>query len=390
MDPVRNPFAPGAGSQPPELAGRQDIISSADIALQRVLLGRHDRSQILLGLRGTGKTVLLNTIERMAEDHGHATSFVEAPEHHSLAQLLYPKIHRVLRTFSLVESARAAAHTAMKALQSFAGTFKIEIGDFSLSVDSEPGVADSGVLSDDITDLFLRVGETARHAARGWTLLIDEVQYLEEKELSALIVALHRINQKRLPVLLFGAGLPQLAALSGDAKSYAERLFDFPETGPLSPEATRNAIRQPILSEGENITDAALDLVVEETGGYPYFLQEWGYQAWNCAAASPITPGDIETANTAALKRLDNGFFRVRYDRLTPKEKEYVRAMASLGPDPIRSIDVAKTLGETAQALGPRRAQIINKGMIYSPAHGKLAFTVPMFGDYLHRRDADN
>lgn len=387
MDPVRNPFAPGAGSQPPELAGRDDIVTAADIALQRVLLGRHDRSQILLGLRGTGKTVLLNKIEQMAEAHGHVTSFVEAPEHRSLAQLLYPKIHRILRSLSLIEGARAAAHAAMKALQSFAGTFKIEIGDFSLSVDSEPGIADSGVLSDDLTDLFLRVGETAQHASRAWTLLIDEVQFLGEGELSALIVALHRINQKRLPVLLFGAGLPQLAALSGDAKSYAERLFDFPEIGPLEPAAARNAIQQPILDEGETIDAEALDLLACETGGYPYFLQEWGYQAWNCAQRSPINPADVELANAAARKRLDSGFFRVRFDRLTPKEKEYVRAMASLGPGPCRSIDIANALGETAQALGPRRAQIINKGMIYSPAHGKLAFTVPMFADYLHGRD---
>ena len=387
LDPVRNPFAPGAGSQPPELAGRDDIVTAADIALQRVLLGRHDRSQILLGLRGTGKTVLLNKIEQMAEAHGHVTSFVEAPEHRSLAQLLYPKIHRILRSLSLIEGARAAAHAAMKALQSFAGTFKIEIGDFSLSVDSEPGIADSGVLSDDLTDLFLRVGETAQHASRAWTLLIDEVQFLGEGELSALIVALHRINQKRLPVLLFGAGLPQLAALSGDAKSYAERLFDFPEIGPLEPAAARNAIQQPILDEGETIDAEALDLLACETGGYPYFLQEWGYQAWNCAQRSPINPADVELANAAARKRLDSGFFRVRFDRLTPKEKEYVRAMASLGPGPCRSIDIANALGETAQALGPRRAQIINKGMIYSPAHGKLAFTVPMFADYLHRRD---
>ena len=387
MDPVRNPFAPGAGSQPPELAGRDDIVTAADIALQRVLLGRHDRSQILLGLRGTGKTVLLNKIEQMAEAHGHVTSFVEAPEHRSLAQLLYPKIHRILRSLSLIEGARAAAHAAMKALQSFAGTFKIEIGDFSLSVDSEPGIADSGVLSDDLTDLFLRVGETAQHASRAWTLLIDEVQFLGEGELSALIVALHRINQKRLPVLLFGAGLPQLAALSGDAKSYAERLFDFPEIGPLEPAAARNAIQQPILDEGETIDAEALDLLASETGGYPYFLQEWGYQAWNCAQRSPINPADVELANAAAQKRLDSGFFRVRFDRLTPKEKEYVRAMASLGPGPCRSIDIANALGETAQALGPRRAHIINKGMIYSPSHGKLAFTVPMFADYLHRRD---
>lgn len=386
MDPILNPFAPGAGSPPPELAGRDEIISAAGIALQRVLIGRHHKSQIMLGLRGTGKTVLLNRIGQLAESHNHTISTIEAPEDRPLADLLYPKIHQVLRKLSMVENAKAKAHEASRALRSFASAFKISMGDISLSVDPEPGVADSGILEYDLGDLFVRVGETAKMAGKAWTLLIDEVQYLSVGDLSALIVSVHRVNQKQLPIMFFGAGLPQIAALAGEAKSYAERLFDFPPVGPLDDTAAVAAIRQPIKDEGEAISDEALKEIVIRTEGYPYFLQEWGYQAWNVANNSPIDKVDIEEASSLALKRLDEGFFRVRFDRLTPKEREYVIAMASVGGrGPYRSSDVAEILGESTQKLGPRRAKIIRKGMIYSQAHGDIDFTVPMFADYLQR-----
>lgn len=385
MDPVRNPFAPGAGSQPPELAGRQEIIVAAETALQRVLLGKPAQSQMLLGLRGVGKTVLLNRIEQIAEGHGYIASFIEAPEDRKLVDLLYPRVHQALRKLSLTEAARATSHSALKALRSFAAAFKISVGDFEVSVDPEAGVADSGNLEYDLTDLFVAVGEAAKAGGRGWVLLIDEVQYLSSAELGALIVAIHRINQKGLPVLVFGAGLPAIAALSGDAKSYAERLFVFPMVDALAPEDAANAIRQPIAEEGESISDDTLTRVVDLTQGYPYFLQEWGYQLWNAADASPIGADCLEAAATAALRRLDEGFFKVRIDRLTPKEKEYVIAMAKLGSGPYRSADVAEMLGEKLTTLGPRRAQIIAKGMIYSPAHGEIAFTVPMFDAYLKR-----
>lgn len=385
MDAVRNPFAPGAGSKPPELAGRNAILEGAEIALQRVITGRHDRSQILLGLRGTGKTVLLNAIETLAQEHGHITSFIEAPETGHLADQLYPKIHQALRKFSGFEAAKAAAHSGLRALRSFAGAFKINIGDVAIAVDPEPGMADSGNLEFDLVDVFQTLGRAALAAKRGWSLFIDELQYLEERELAALIVAIHRANQTGLPILFFGAGLPQIAALSGDAKSYAERLFNFPPIGALDTEAAAIAIRQPIEDEGECIEDAALAEIIRATQGYPYFLQEWGYQAWNVAAVSPITKTNIATASANALERLDAGFFRVRLDRLTPKERAYVVAMARLGPGPYRSGDVAEALGENIQSLGPRRAAIISKGMIYSPAHGDIAFTVPMFDDFLRR-----
>jgi len=385
MDPVRNPFAPGAGSQPPELAGRAEIISAADTALQRILLGRPTQSQMLLGLRGVGKTVLLNKIEQIAESHRYITSFIEAPEDRDLVDLLYPKIHQALRKLSMNEKAKAASHAALRALRSFASAFKISMGDFEVSVDPEPGVADSGNLEFDVTELFLKVGEAAKAAGQGWVLLIDEVQYLSPEELGALIVAIHRVNQKALPVLLFGAGLPAIAALSGDAKSYAERLFIFPKVDALSESDASDAIRQPIDEEGESIEQSVLETIVKLTKGYPYFLQEWGYQVWNASPASPIDENCMGVAGAEALRRLDEGFFKVRIDRLTPKEKEYVIAMARLGGGPYRSSDVADMLGEKLTTLGPRRAQIIAKGMIYSPAHGDIAFTVPMFDEYLKR-----
>jgi len=385
MDPIRNPFAPGAGSQPPELAGRDEIIRDADIALQRVLLGRHDRSQILLGLRGTGKTVLLNKIEELAESHHHITSHIEAPDDRRLADLLYPKLQQVLRKLSVIEKAKAAAHDAMRVLRSFVGAFKVSMGDVSLSVDPAPGTADSGILEYDLSELFVSIGQAARAADKAWTLLIDEIQYLTSDELAALIVAIHRVNQKKLPIMFFGAGLPQIAALTGEAKSYSERLFSYPPVGPLNKTAAMAAIEQPILAEGETITEEAVDQICRDTDGYPFFLQEWGYQSWNIADESPINAGDVKRASAAAVRRLDEGFFKVRFDRLTPKEREYVTAMASLGKGPYRSADVADVLGERVQALGPRRAKIIHKGMIYSAAHGDIDFTVPMFDDFLRR-----
>jgi hypothetical protein len=385
MDEVRNPFAPGAGSPPPELAGRQAIINTADIAARRILQGRHDKSLILLGLRGTGKTVLLNRIEEIAADIGHVTSYIEAPEDQTLGQLLYPKLHQALRRLSTVESAKAAAVRAMRALRGFASVLKIKIGDVSIAVDPEPGVADSGIIENDLVDVFVRIGEAARAAGGAWTLLIDEVQYLKPGELAALIVALHRCAQKQLPVLFFGAGLPQLAALAGEAKSYAERLFDFPPVGPLDELSARAAIRQPIEDEEESISDDALDEIISKTEKYPYFLQEWGFQAWNAADGSPIGLADIHEASKRALKRLDAGFFRVRFDRLTPKERSYVLSMAKLGKGPYRSGDVAEKMGETIQSLGPCRAAIIRKGIIFMPQHGDVDFTVPMFDAFLRR-----
>lgn len=274
MDAIRNPFAPGAGSQPPELAGRQRIIDDANVAIQRALLNKPSRSQMLLGLRGVGKTVLLNKIREMAEDAGHVTSYIEAPENRTLGELLIPKLLQSLRKLSALESAKARVHGALRALRSFAATIKVEYGDTAISVDAEPGVADSGDLEQDLAELFVRVGQAARAAGKAWSLYIDEVQYLSSADLSALIVAIHKVNQSALPVVFFGAGLPQVAALSGEAKSYAERLFDYPPVGALEKTDAMNAIQQPVANEGATIANEALDDIFVQTQGYPYFLQE--------------------------------------------------------------------------------------------------------------------
>lgn len=327
-----------------------------------MVIGRHDKAQILLGLCGTGKTVLLNKIETLAESHKCLTTFIEAPEDKRLAALLVPRVQKVLRSLSTVEAAKEVAQKAMKTLKSFAKVFKVSYEGITISVDPEIGRADSGDLESDLTDLFLAVGYAAKQAERAWVLLIDEVQYLEKQELSALIVAIHRITQKSLPVMFFGAGLPQIAALSGDAKSYSERLFRYPPVGALTKQEAFKAIADPFTDEDEQITSEALEHIFIQTAGYPYFLQEWGYQCWNLAEISPVSYAIAREATTKAIERLDEGFFRVRLDRLTPKEKEYVVAMARLGKGPYRSSDVSEALGVEATSLGPRRAQIIKKG----------------------------
>lgn len=386
MDPERNPFSPGAGSRPPELAGRDDVIRDAKVAVARVLAGRSAQSQILLGLRGTGKTVLLNEIDRLSEDVGYHVSFLEAPDNATFAEMIYPHLHQTIRKLSTIEAARGAANVALAALRNFASVFKIKIGELEVGVDPAPGRADSGELEFDLTEMFQLIGTTAQRAGRGWALLIDEVQYLSERELAALIVAVHRINQRGLPVIVFAAGLPQIAKLSGDAKSYAERLFVYPKIGALEPSAAADAIRNPITKEGESIDGEALSVIVEMTSGYPFFIQEWGYHAWNAAPSSPITLEVVQRAAGLALDRLDQGFFKVRVDRLTNAEIEYVDAMASLGRGPYKTTDVAKALGKEPSALGPRRANIIRKGMIYSPSYGEIDFTVPLFDEFLRRR----
>ena len=386
MDPYRNPFAPGAGSRPPELAGRDAILESARIACGRALLGRNARSMILLGLRGTGKTVLLNEIGRIAEDSAYFVSKIEAPEHDSLARLLYPEMRKVLRALSMIEAAKQLATRALRGLRGFASIFKIAVGGAEIGIEPEPGLADSGDIQFDLPDLFTAIGKAAQAGGKGWILLIDEVQYLTESDLSALIVAIHRISQEGLPVLMVGAGLPQIARLAGEAKSYSERLFLYPGVGALDQAAAEQAVKKPILDEGASIAPDALAEVVSKTQGYPFFLQEWSSTAWNNAPGPEITKQDIDGAYTETLASLDDGFFRVRIDRLTPKEIEFVKAMASLGDGPYAMSDIARVLGKKLSSLGPVRANTISKGMIYSTDHGYLDFTVPLFAEFMRRQ----
>ncbi len=384
MDPLNNPFAPGAGSPPPALAGRDDILFAAEITLHRIRKGRPEKSLMLLGLRGVGKTVLLNRIGQKAEEIGYSLVKLEAPEGQRLAQYLAPALKGVLVRLSKIEKAKDLASSALGALQGFASAFKISIGEIGLEV-VDPHVADSGNLEIDLPGLLTTVGKAAKAADTSVAILVDEVQYLGEEDLRALIVAFHEISQNGLPVVMFGAGLPQVAGLAGDAKSYAERLFDYPPVGPLDNEAAKEAIRQPILDEGAQIGDQALALIVDATSGYPYFLQEWGKHTWRVADDSPIDRHDVETATAEATEALDKSFFRVRFDRLTPREQAYLRAMAELGPGPHRSGEIASLLQRKVESLGPLRSGLIKKGMIWSPSHGDTAFTVPLFDEFMKR-----
>ena len=389
MDKATNPFAPGAGTTPPELAGRQDILEHIRIALARIRNGLAEKSMILIGLRGVGKTVLLNEMEKMAQNSGYQTALIEATENRirkRLSDILVPHLRRILLHLDRDSRLSTKVKSALRALQSFASHLKINLGGVEIAIaEPEPGIADSGDLETDLADLFVAVGEAAADRKTGVAILIDELQYLEETDLSALIMATHKIALKGLPVLVIGAGLPQLLGKMGNTKSYAERLFTYPMVGELTTPDAENALQVPVKRQNISFTPDALKEIIRVTKAYPYFLQEWGYHAWNAAAASPITVTDIHHATQQALQRLDTDFFRVRFDRLTPSEKRYVRALAELGGDPQRSGDVAEKLGVSVNRVAPLRSALIKKGMIYSPAHGDTAFTVPMFEDFLKR-----
>ncbi len=387
MDPINNPFSPGAGSPPPELVGRDEVLGQCEILLARILKGRSEKSLLLTGLRGVGKTVLLNRMEQLCETAGYHTIQVEAHEGKSLPALLAPAIRSLLLKLDRIAGTKAKVRRAFAVLKSFISSITLTIDDIPIGIDIDPeaGTADSGDLELDLPELLVALAEVAKDRHTAIAILIDEVQYFSEGELSALIMGMHRMQQRQLPLVLIGAGLPILPRLAGESKSYAERLFSFPQIGPLPPGDAKKAIKDPMLSEGADIQDDALDQIVTLTQGYPYFIQEWGYQAWNRAPSSPVTLDVITNATTDTLQRLDDNFFRVRFDRLTPSEKKFLRAMAQLGVGPYRISDVADVLGITVGSLSPRRAKLINKGMIYSPTHGDLAFTVPLFDAFMRR-----
>jgi hypothetical protein len=387
MNPVGNPFAPGAGTPPPELAGRDELRETIRIALERTRLGRPAKSILMVGLRGVGKTVLLDRMREDAEATGIHTLRVEAPESRSLPAILAPQLRQALLRLSRNEQAKELAQRALRGLAGFAKALKVKYADIEVGFDFEPesGLADNGDLEHDLQALLEAAGEAAQKAGTALVMFVDELQYVEEEELAALITALHRAAQRKLPVVLVGAGLPQLRGRMGRAKSYAERLFDFPEIGPLPPPAARTAIAKPAEAEGVHVNEDALGRIVQKTHGYPYFLQEWGKHAWDTASQSPITLQDVEIATDSAIAALDESFFRVRFDRLTPLEKRYLRAMAELGAGPHRSGDIAEQLKRDVTALGPTRNQLIAKGMIWSPNHGDTAFTVPLFDQFMHR-----
>jgi len=391
MCPIKNPFSPGTGAPPPELLGRDPLLEQARILLGRVKQRRPEKSLLLTGLRGVGKTVLLNEVERMAKAAGYQTILLEAHEQKPLGELIFPALRRLLYELDRLAGAGDKVKRGLAVLRSFVGGIRLTVGDVALGLDIEPakGTADSGDLEIDLPNLFVAIAEAAEERQTAVALLVDEIQHLSQKELGAIIMAMHRMQQKQLPLVLLAAGLPVLPGMAGESKSYAERLFSFPDIGALSEADAAKALRDPTRDVGIEFQEDALQEVFRLTHGYPYFLQEWGYQTWNMAAASPITLQTVKDATTEVIRRLDRNFFRVRFDRLTPGEKNFLRAMANLGTGSYRTADIALALGTSVKGIGPVRSKLIRKGMIYSPAHGDMAFTVPLYDKFMARAIPD-
>jgi Holliday junction resolvasome RuvABC ATP-dependent DNA helicase subunit len=387
MNPITNPYNPGAGTPPPELAGRDELREKVRICIERLRIGNSAKSLILVGLRGVGKTVLLDRMRSDAEGTGIQTLRIEAPENKSLPAMLAPELRKALLRMSTIASAKELSQRALRALAGFAKGLKLKFADIEVGFDyePEPGLADNGELESDLTALLVQTGEAAKAAGTVMVMFVDELQYVKEREFAALISALHRCAHLRLPITLVGAGLPQLLALAGEAKSYSERLFEYPQVDKLNTAAALDALRKPAQQLGVDYTDKAALAIVEKTQGYPYFLQEWGKHTWDLATTSPITLDVVEAATKLTIAGLDESFFKVRLERTTPSERRYLRAMADLGPGPHRSGDIANQLQKTVSTQAPVRSSLIRKGIVWSPTHGDTAFTVPLFHEYLLR-----
>ncbi|NQW91779.1 ATP-binding protein [Curtobacterium sp. VKM Ac-2861] len=388
MDSVRNPYTPNAGATPEIVAGRFEHTRAFEVLLQRLARGRTDQSLIMTGLRGVGKTVLLNEFAELARTANWEVVELEASKHddgqfrQTMASLLRSALLQISPRKRWTDRARRAAEV----LTAF-GMSVDHTGTWSMTWDVEPaeGLADHGDLALDLTDVLVALGQAAQEHGRGVAILVDEVQFLRSVQLEAMIQALHKTVQRKLPITFVGAGLPQIAELAGDAKSYAERLFRFPEIDSLGDDDAREALIRPAELEEASFASDAVDLALEITKGYPYFLQELGYQAWEIAAGPEITADDIDAAREGYLTKLDRSFFRVRLDRATGLQTAYLRAMAELGPDAHKAADVARVLKRESTQLGPTRAELIDMGLLYTPEHGYAAFTVPDFDQFMLR-----
>lgn len=388
MKAILNPYTPNAGAQPQALVGRNDQLESFDLLLARIEKGRSEQSMIVSGLRGVGKTVLLGLFRQKALARDWVVVELEVSKHddtefrRDIAVRMRSALLELSPRVRWTERARHAAAV----LKSFSVSVD-PMGTWTagLDVQAAEGFADHLDLTLDLTDLFLAVGETAKEHGKGVVLLFDEVQFLKPSQLEALIQALHKMVQRALPITMVAAGLPQIAELAGDAKSYAERLFTFPQLGDLEPADAKEALVLPAAEEGVTYTPDALDEAVRITGGYPYFIQELGYATWTVAEGPTITRDDILAAEPGYEAKLDASFFRVRLDRATELQRAYLRAMAELGSAPQKASDVAEVMGRTSTNLGPTRAELINMGLLYTPEHGYAAFTVPHFDRFLRR-----
>jgi AAA ATPase domain len=386
MNRQNNPYAPGAGIQPPALVGRDKLLEDATIDMARILEGRPVKSLMLLGLRGVGKTVLLNRLQKIAENKGFSTIKIEAPEGGALPGLIVPELRRILYSLDLKVASGDKVRRAMTALRNFGSAFKIAYGEAEIGMTPSPGIADTGNLEQDVPQLLIAIAEAAAERKTAIGMFIDEVQYLSVEELASVVVACHQIAQRNLPLFFVGAGLPQIAALAGNAKSYAERLFNYPEIDRLPVEAAKEALVRPAKDENVEISGPAVDEILHLTERYPYFIQEWGFHVWNGAQSTPISAQDVADATPGIIVHLDANFFRVRFDRLTVLQQKYLRAMAELGAGPHKTGEIATALGVEATNVATTRQQLIDKGMIWSQRHGETAFTVPMFDNFMKRQ----
>lgn len=381
-----NPYTPNAGAKPPALVGRDGELEAFELLLARLLRGHTEQSILVSGLRGVGKTVLLGRFGELAREGGWTTVEAEITKNSDFGERMANLARRALLQLAPRDRWKERATRAAAVLRSFQVTLSSD-GSVSAGFEVDPaeGLADSGRLDEDLTDVFLALGEAAQEHGSGVVFLVDEVQFLKVAEFEALIAAIHKTVQRQLPITLVGAGLPQLPRLAAEAKSYAERLFKFPQIGRLSADEARVALAEPAQSLEVGFEPEALTAVVEFTEGYPYFLQEYGNALWNQIAESPVTAEDVASARLGVEAKLDGGFFRVRVERTSELEQRYLRAMAELGPEPQSAKDVAAVLGRTSQQVGPIRSRLIDKGLLYTPGRGLAAFTVPQFDRFMRR-----
>jgi hypothetical protein len=381
-----NPYTPIAGAQPPALVGRDEELQAFEVLLARLLRDGTEQSMLITGLRGVGKTVLLTRFHELAREANWTTVDAEITKNSDFGERMANLARRALLQMAPRDRWRERATRAARVLRSFQLTLRSD-GNLTAGFDIDPaeGLADSGLLDEDLTDLFVALGEAAKEQGSGVVFLIDEIQFLEAPEFEALTAAIHKTVQRQLPITLVGAGLPQLPRLAGEAKSYAERLFKFPRIGRLSDDQAREALAEPAAELGVEFEPDALTAAVDFTGGYPYFLQEYGNALWNQVEAPPVSAADVSLAQVAVEAKLDGGFFRVRVERTSDLERRYLRAMAELGPEPQRAKDVAARLGRTSEQLAPTRARLIEKGLLYTAAHGLAGFTVPQFDRFMRR-----
>lgn len=398
MNPVNNPYTAGAGTFPPMLAGREALLNRVEVTIARLRIGRSGKSMLMVGRWGAGKTVLLQQMRLDAEGVGVHTLLLTNPETLSLPAMLANQLHLVLQRLSCKEAARASAQRASHALAYFAQALKGTVTDIPVDLEfdadgegkGEGELAGNGDLHGDLSTVLELAGLAAKAASTVLVIFIDEFHLIEETQLGALIAALHRCTQSRLPVMLVGAGLPHLRKRAGNAKSYAERLFDFPEIGALSEMDSGLAIIQPAEKLGVAFEAAAVALIVEESRCHPYFLQEWCKHVWDTACESPITVADVQKASAQTIAALYEGFFRGRFDRLTSKEKKFLRALANLGPGPHLTAKIADHQGRRVQAVTPVRDSLMSKGLIWSPSLGETAFAIPFFCDFMKRALPDD